>query len=112
VPVDDRYYFQPNTPREAGGGSGPMVPAPGVLANDYDAEGDRLRAYVSPVGMPAHGTLTLNQDGSFFYSPNPGYRGLDSFTYYVDDGTANSSGFATVWLQVGPGRLNLPAVMR
>ena len=55
------------------------VAAPGVLANDTDAEGDPLTAiYVSGpvvVGGPpvpgGAGALTLNADGSFTFTPNP-----------------------------------------
>jgi len=32
---------------------------------------------------PAHGTLVLNQDGSFVYTPDAGYFGEDSFTYLM-----------------------------
>src|SRR3989449_9460409 len=38
------------------------VSAPGVLANDTDADGDALTAVL--VSGPSHGTLTLNADGS------------------------------------------------
>ncbi|GAB1688743.1 esterase-like activity of phytase family protein [Krasilnikovia sp. M28-CT-15] len=34
---------------------------------------------------PAHGTLTLNQDGSFRYAPAAGFHGTDTFTYTVSD---------------------------
>jgi hypothetical protein len=34
---------------------------------------------------PAHGTLDLNQDGSFRYSPPPGFTGVDTFTYSISD---------------------------
>jgi hypothetical protein len=34
---------------------------------------------------PAHGSLTLNQDGSFSYTPAAGFTGTDSFTYKVSD---------------------------
>jgi VCBS repeat-containing protein len=62
--------------------------ASGVLANDSDSDGDTLTA--SLVGGPAHGTLTLNVDGSFAYTPAAGYTGTDSFTYQAFDGTAYS----------------------
>ena len=65
------------------------VAAPGVLANDTDADGDDLTAEL--VSGPAHGTVTLNADGSFAYLPAAGYHGPDSFTYRPDDGTADGS---------------------
>jgi len=56
----------------------------GVLSNDTDADGDTLAA--SRINIPAHGTVTLNSDGSFTYTPYPGFVGQDSFTYKADDG--------------------------
>ncbi len=76
-----------------------LVAAPGLLANDTDAEGDALS--VVPVSAPAHGQLILNADGSFSYRSTVGYSGLDSFTYRANDGT-NNSALATVTIQVDP----------
>ena len=75
------------------------VPAPGLLDNDSDADGDALRA-VRDNG-PAHGTLNLNSDGSFTYSPDANYNGEDSFTYTASDGTEDSNS-ATVSIIVNP----------
>ena len=49
---------------------------------------------------PAHGTLTLNPDGSFTYVPDANFNGVDTFTYQVSDGTATSTP-VTVTLNVG-----------
>ncbi|HEX9696363.1 MAG TPA: cadherin-like domain-containing protein, partial [Actinomycetota bacterium] len=73
------------------------VPAPGVLANDTDPDGDPLTAAV--VSGPANGTLTLNADGSFTYTPAANFNGSDSFTYVANDGTEDSN-VATVSLTV------------
>jgi uncharacterized repeat protein (TIGR01451 family) len=74
-----------------------IVPAPGVLGNDSDPDGDALTAIIS--SNPAHGTVTLNAEGSFIYSPNTNYTGVDSFTYRASDGVTNS-GLATVSITV------------
>jgi VCBS repeat-containing protein len=68
-----------------------------VLTNDTDSDGDRLTAAL--VSEPAHGTLTLNADGSFTYTPATSYNGPDSFTYRANDGTADSE-IATVSLAI------------
>src|SRR5207249_4106762 len=69
----------------------------GVLGNDSDADGDALHAAL--VGVPGHGALTLNADGSFSYVPNANYNGPDSFTYKANDGSADSN-TATVSITV------------
>lgn len=71
--------------------------ASGVLANDLDAENDTLVASI--LTQPAHGTVTLQADGSFTYVPAVGYFGADSFTYKVNDGSLDSAP-ATVSLSV------------
>ena len=73
--------------------------APGVLGNDTDVDGDRADGGRWSSG-PAHGTLTLNADGSFTYTPSANYNGADSFTYKANDGTADSN-VATVTITVG-----------
>jgi VCBS repeat-containing protein len=65
------------------------VPAPGVLGNDYDAEDDPLTAVLN--SGPSHGELVLDPDGSFTYTPDPGYDGADIFSYHANDGSANSN---------------------
>src|SRR6185369_13802690 len=48
---------------------------------------------------PASGSLTLNANGSFTYTPNANFNGTDSFTYRANDGTVNSNA-ATVTITV------------
>lgn len=74
------------------------VPAPGVLANDMDADGDPL--YALPAAPPAHGMLTLETDGSFLYTPAADWSGVDSFTYNVSDGVLTAT--AVVQIVVTP----------
>ena len=63
--------------------------APGVLANDTDADADPLTAVL--VTDVSHGALSLEADGSFTFTPTAGYSGPDSFTYKANDGTADSN---------------------
>jgi len=75
------------------------VAAPGVLANDTSFTGNPLTAIL--VTNPANGTLALNANGSFTYTPNAAFVGTDSFTYQANDGIA-SSNVATVNISVTP----------
>src|SRR5439155_1596532 len=84
------------------------VAAPGVLGNDTDVEGDPLTAIL--VSGPGHGTLALNANGGFTYTPAANYNGLDSFTYKANDGTLDSNA-ATVTIAISavnsaPGAVN------
>ena len=65
------------------------VPAPGVLANDTDGDGDPLTAVL--VADAANGAVTLQADGSFDYVPDPDFAGSDSFTYRASDGLDTSA---------------------
>src|SRR5215211_5119966 len=90
VAVADSYSTNEDTPKS--------VAAPGVLANDTDADNDTLHATL--VGGPTHASsFTLNSDGSFDYTPTANYNGSDSFTYKANDGTADSN-VATVTLTI------------
>ncbi|SBS74821.1 40-residue YVTN family beta-propeller repeat protein [uncultured Mycobacterium sp.] len=75
-----------------------------VFANDglitwdaSDSEGDNLTSNLA--GQPTNGTVDVNSDGSFVYTPNFGYVGSDSFTYTVSDGQSTSN-TATVGITV------------
>src|SRR6266508_656707 len=70
-----------------------------VLANDTDVDGPALSAIL--MSGTAHGTLTLNGDGSYSYTPAADYNGTDSFTYMVSDGLASGS-IGTVAITITP----------
>ncbi|MGA2500849.1 MAG: cadherin-like domain-containing protein, partial [Tepidisphaeraceae bacterium] len=91
VAANDAFATDEDTPL--------VIAAPGVLANDIDVDGDALTAIL--VDGPAHGTLTLNPDGSFTYTPAENFYGADSFTYKANDGTGDSN-VATVYITVNP----------
>jgi hypothetical protein len=91
------------------------VPAPGVLANDFDADGDPLTAVL--VTGPAHGDLDFNPDGSFTYTPAPGFSGSDQFQYQASDGQVlSNTAIVTIEVEpiIPPGdfRIFLPVVAR
>jgi len=59
--------------------------APGVLENDYDpVEFDNVRVF-DLVSGPDHGVLDLRPDGSFTYTPDTGFTGVDGFGYRPGD---------------------------
>ena len=62
-----------------------LVGAPGVMANDTDADGDTLTVRVAT--PPDHGALSMLPDGTLTYMPDENFNGTDSFTYDLTDGT-------------------------
>lgn len=73
------------------------VAAGGLMLNDTDQNGDPLTA--SLVSQASNGTVVVNANGSFTYTPNSNYNGPDSFTYKVNDGEFDSN-VATVNITV------------
>ncbi len=70
----------------------------GVLLNDSDPEGDALTAEL--VTDPLHGELTyFNANGTFEYTPDANFSGVDTFTYKAWDGESYSN-VATVTITV------------
>ena len=63
--------------------------APGVLTNASDPENDPLTAAL--LVSTQNGSLTLNPDGSFSYTPAWGYSGPDSFQFAAFDGSLYSA---------------------
>ncbi len=58
-----------------------------VLGNDTDPDGDPLT--VTAASAP-NGTVTINADGTLDYDPAPGFTGVDTITYSIDDGNGNT----------------------
>jgi len=75
-----------------------ITAAASVLNNDVDVDGDALTAIL--VSPTSNGTLALNSDGSFSYTPNANFNGNDFFTYKVNDGTIDSRFPASVRITV------------
>ncbi len=81
-------------------GSAFTVPASGVLSNDT---GGSLTAAL--VGEPANGSLTLNTDGSFTYTPTNNFTGVDGFTYQALKGAGTSVVASADIMLVTPGEV-------
>ena len=91
VAVDDSFSFF-----SVPGGTPVNAPAPGVMANDSDPDSS-LTVDTTPVVQTQFGSLVLNADGSFQYTPTQ-TPVMDSFIYRVTDG--NSSAHAEVTIKV------------
>ncbi|GMU93669.1 MAG: hypothetical protein AMXMBFR4_27270 [Candidatus Hydrogenedentota bacterium] len=82
IAMPDVYFVKKNGALE-------VDAATGVLANDFDADGDPLAVAAST--DPKHGTLSdFLADGSFEYQPNADFTGVDTFSYQATDGTVVS----------------------
>mgnify|MGYP001464408095 CR=1 FL=1 len=55
---------------------------------------------------PAHGSVILNVDGTFLYTPGLNFEGEDSFVYRASNGAASSLGMVTI--NVLPGLNDIP----
>jgi hypothetical protein len=89
--VDDAFATPTDVPL--------LVASPGILANDTPVQSSSLTATL--LNSPSYGTLNLNPDGGFSYTPLPGFVGTDTFTYQAWDG-AQPLGSAMVVLTIGP----------
>ncbi len=68
-----------------------VVSVPGVLSNDSDADIPANILTASVVDDVTNGELTFNPDGSFTYTPDAMWSGIDTFTYKIYDGTSYSN---------------------
>ncbi|MDQ1712246.1 MAG: large repetitive protein [Frankiaceae bacterium] len=84
---------------DAASGAEETVISGSVLGNDSDADGDAIDATVA--AQPSHGSVDLDDNGSFTYTPAANFAGPDSFTYTASDGFTSSTP-ATVTLTVDP----------
>jgi gliding motility-associated-like protein len=63
------------------------TPATGDLtdAGDSDPDGTALTANTTPVSGPSNGTIVINTDGTFTYTPNPNFNGTDVIVVSICD---------------------------
>ena len=70
-----------------------------VVNNDVDIDSGTLTTTI--VSTTSSGTLTLNADGTFTYTPNQGFLGVDSFVYTLcDDGVPPLCDTAIAFIKV------------
>ncbi len=61
------------------------VPVSGAVAIS-DVDGDAMTCSLDPVDGPENGSVVVNPDGTYTYTPDADFNGVDSFTILVDDG--------------------------
>jgi len=68
------------------------IPAPGLLANDSDADADTIHVGYDPTSFPHATSFDFGVDGSLTYTPEAGFTGDDTGSYRAyDDGLAFSA---------------------
>ena len=66
----------------------------GLLSKSTDSENDNLATVL--VKEPVNGSLSVSSDGSFSYTPDADFSGLDTFEFAVNDGYQNSQSIQTL----------------
>jgi uncharacterized repeat protein (TIGR01451 family) len=85
---DDIYNWVGNTTLDSAAAG-----LPGLFASDTAPLGEAI----NPVShtTPAHGSVTINANGSFVYTPNAGHFASDSFSYTIDNTAIGTSAEST-----------------
>ena len=95
--VNDNYEVRENSTL--------VVAASGVLDNDQVPNGGESVAVVSST---VNGSLSLNADGSFSYTPAAGFVGSDTFVYEVSDADGDTAqAIVTIHVSIAPGSILL-----
>jgi hypothetical protein len=66
----------------------------GVLTNDVSAS----PATATLLSGTSHGSLQFSNNGTFVYTPNAGFAGIDTFTYRAQSGLLTSDATATIYV--------------
>ena len=83
-----------------------------LVLNDFDPQGNDFTAMISPVSDPSNGTVVINPDGTYNYTPDQDYFGNDEFVYTIcDDGAPVACDTATVYLTIFPGAPTEPEIV-
>ena len=79
-----------------------------LSSNDSTTSGGVLSYALDAGGDVSDGTLVLNGDGTYTYTPDAGFTGTDSFTYVVTDAASGESSTETVSITVTAVGVNNP----
>lgn len=102
--VDDHIIVGNNTPHVSNA-------ANGLLANDIDPEGDIITVVPVSETMPGQGTLEIDPDGSYSFTPVTGFEGPVQFIYQIEDnGTPTATALGTLHILVKDAAA-LPAIL-
>ena len=91
VAVADAYSTTINVPLS--------VSAPGVMANDSDADLDPITVVLFDAVSVQGGAVSVAATGAFTYTPPTNFTGTDTFTYIISDGN-DATDLATVTITV------------
>lgn len=73
-----------------------------ILCNDSDPNNNTIQQPTITTN-PAHGTVTVNANGTVTYSPTQGYYGTDVYTYQIcDDGSPVACTTANAYIDIVP----------
>ncbi|MCX2743724.1 Ig-like domain-containing protein [Mangrovivirga sp. M17] len=101
IAIPDVFTTPENTPL--------IVSAPGHLGNDFDRDGDEIE-WISYT-VPENGTMSnTSSDGTFTYTPNPGFSGIESLEVAITDGNGGIA-FTTLTILVIPDQNREPVAV-
>ena len=88
-----------------------VTPTNSTLSGNVAANDSGSSRSTAVAASPTHGTLILNSNGVFTYTPAPGFSGSDSFTYTLtaDGGEATGTVHLTVTPVAKPDSATAPA---
>jgi gliding motility-associated-like protein len=88
MPVNDAPVLIP----DAVPGDRNKFAAGNILTGDADPDSTQLIVNTTPVSGPLHGTIVIDQDGNYTYTPDLNFVGTDEVTFEVCDSGSPSPG--------------------
>jgi len=74
-----------------------------LTANDFDPDGDPFNITTTPIIAPTNGSIIINPNGTYTYTPNPDFVGIDELEYEICDlGNPVACDTATVKIEIFP----------